>query len=241
LNFTVIFNSRKRVKLLDNCLTKLATLANDLSNIEVKVWIDNDDKDSIDFSKSTPHLKFAEFFVRPRNIRLVQNINFLAKQGTGRWVFILNDDAEVVTSYWDKVLLDTAETFKSANSIKDDILFLKTSDTSCDKPAGQDYSSFAIVSRQSINLLGMFTYEDFVGLGGDCTLFRIYQNLKPNRIVDVSSVVINHIYHDTIKKVTSPDETAREMRVNTAKYYVNPFFFDTTKETKKLQAFIDNQ
>ena len=64
------------------------------------------------------------------------------------------------------------------NSFEDGICYGQTSDTSADKPDDAEYSSFPIISRKGFEALGYFMKEDFVGLGGDSSIYRIYKEVK---------------------------------------------------------------
>jgi hypothetical protein len=80
-------------------------------------------------------------------------------------------------------------------------------------------------------------YSEFVGLGGDSSIYRVYKEL--DRVVDCSEVQLDHVYHSNIFRVMTPDKTAAEMRENTQRSYLDPYTFNVSKEVDKLKKFIN--
>ena len=122
-------------------------------------------------------------------------------------------------------------------NIKDNIYYCKTSCNSIDRDITKGYCSFPIISKEAVETLGFFMYEDFVGLGGDASIYKVYQEI--NRIIDITDILIDHILHRTVELVINPDTTAFEMRANTYENFIDPFSFDVTKEVKKLKEKIN--
>ena len=150
----------------------------------------------------------------------------------GEYIFILNDDVVFLTKDWDKIAYEKLESAKT----KDGILYGKTYDTSVDRPPGGEYSSFPVVSRSAFNTLGFVMHNDFVGLGGDSAIFRVYRAI--NRVVDLTDIQLDHTLHNEISKVLIPDLTAYHMRLNSAKNLVDPTTLDVSKDIEKLQLEI---
>ena len=137
------------------------------------------------------------------------------------------------TNGWDEIAFSKLE-----NSFEDGIVYGQTSDSSADKNKDFDYSSFPIISRAAFNALGYFMKEEFVGLGGDSSIYRIYKEIS--RIVDLKEIVIDHIFHNSVEKVSNPDETARQMRENSWSENVDPFSIDITKDLDKIKKSLYN-
>ena len=157
----------------------------------------------------------------------------LAASSSGQYILVFNDDCVMQTSGWDThacAFLD--------NSFQDGICYGQTSDTSADKPRDAEYSSFPIISRKAFNALGYLMKEEFVGLGGDSSIYRIYKEV--DRVVDLKEIVIDHIFHNTIEKVMSPDETAQQMRENSWRDNVDPFSINIEKDLEKLRKSLYN-
>jgi hypothetical protein len=241
MNFTIFLNSRGRVKQLDRFITLFENLTHDHSQVEMMIKGDDDDLETVEFLNTLTQRKTFTFrpVISERPDNLSMSLNQMAREATGRYLFLLNDDSEILTPSWDTIALSRIKEFQTNKKLKDDVIFVATSDNSIDKPAGKNYSSFAIISAQGAEVLGFFTYEQFVGLGGDCTIQRIYDRV--NRIVDVPEIQFDHIYHNNLMRVLTPDRTAYEMRVNTQKHFVDPFALDVTLDAYRLQEFINRQ
>lgn len=239
MNFSIILNTRGRVSQLARFITAIQTNTSDLSDIELVIRCDIDDQPTIDFLGA-----LDDDVVQPRynvitGVRpfsLNASINELAAASKGRYIFVLNDDAEVHTLGWDKIAVEYIEKFKQENHIKDDIIYGLTSDTSMDKPEGTQYASFPIISAEAVRVLGYFMDPRFVGLGGDSGIYRVYEAI--GRVVDMPNLIIDHVFHDTLFKVNAPDKTAYEMRMNTYAHPINPFTIDVSDSVKKLQDYI---
>jgi hypothetical protein len=163
----------------------------------------------------------------------------MANIAKGQYLFVMNDDAEISVKNWDELALNYINKYKIEKKVKDDIIYGLTSDTSVDKPVGRNYASFPIISSQAVQALGFFMPTDFVGLGGDSVIYRIYDAV--DRIVDMTSIVVDHVYHNTIFKVISPDITAAEMRMNSYHNNIDPFSWNVDKDIEKLKDFINKK
>jgi glycosyltransferase involved in cell wall biosynthesis len=240
MNFSIILNTRKRVPLLKSLLESIERKTENPKNVEVLIRYDSDDDTTHDFLTSyigkNTHMDFA-ITRGPRVRNLHTNLNSLANASRGRFVFVLNDDTEILTNHWDRTALENLNNFKAEKGIKDDILYGFTHDTSVDKAAGKGYASFPIISKQAVNTLGFFMYENFVGLGGDSSIHRVYEPL--GRVVD-TKIALDHIYHNSFQKIMNPDPVAMEMRQYTMENPVDPFAFDVSADVDKLKNYIKN-
>jgi hypothetical protein len=239
MNFSIILNSRGRPAMLNNLLASILKNTTDPKGIEVLVNTDNDDIETMGCIGS-----LEQFYKRinlsiwsgKRPTSLHTTINSLAKMAKGQYIFVLNDDTEIQTPNWDSIAIQKISEFKNNNKIKDDIIYCFVSDNSVDRDVSKGYASFPIISKQATQVLGFFFYEEFVGLGGDSSMHRVYKEI--NRVVNINEILIDHIYHNTIFKVMAPDQTAAEMRAKTHANLVDPFTFDVSKEVNKLKEYI---
>ena len=238
MNFTLFLNSRGRVPQLRRFVEIIENVTFNLAETELIITGDDDDQETVEFLNSLHSRKTLIFnpIIGPRPKSLCGSYNNMANKASGKYLFVMNDDAEILTPAWDEIALKKIWEFKKEKQIKDDIIFGITSDTSVDKAHTKEYPSFPIISKQAVNVLGFFMHENFVGLGGDSSIFRVYK--ESQRLVDMTEIVVDHIYHNTIYKVMAPDKTAAEMRMNTAVNPIDPFSFDVSSDIKKLQDFI---
>lgn len=232
MKFSILLNTRNRARYLENLLYSLTTKTKNLQDIEVLVNYDDDDTTSHDFAQNKFNLNIR-FFKNPRPHSLHSTINLMAKQAKGQYLIGVNDDIEFITEGWDEIILKKVESFKIENNIKDDIIYCKTSCTSVDHDPTLPYGSCPIVSKEAIDTIGLFLYEEFRGLGGDSSIYRVYAAV--HRVVDISEVWFDHLMHNTLEKVVAPDKTASEMRQKSFSQNLNPFTFDISKEVNIIK------
>jgi hypothetical protein len=241
MKFSLILNTRKRTKFLVGLFNSLFENTAELNDIEILVRADKDDEETLQFyHDKIKHINYDNimFIVgkeRPTNLHTT--LNFLAKHSIGEYIFVLNDDTEIKTKDWDKIAYDKLDEARRKN--RDRILYGRTNDNSVDKPPGGEYASFPIISKEGFNTLGFIMHEDFVGLGGDSAIYRVYNSV--DRVVDLNDVWIDHVLHNEISKIMVPDETAYEMRLNTGNNYVDPLKLDVSKDIEKLKQKIETE
>lgn len=227
MDFTIVLVSRGRPTLLANLLLSIARTAK--TDYEVLIGCDSDDLITYNSYQSELH-KFenVRFFFKERNPNLHEYINYLVSQGTGKYVFGLNDDCELVNELWDKKALEALDKFGP-------LCYGVTQDNSIDKVGPADYASFPIISRAAINRLGFFMEQGFGNHGSDVVTHRIYSNAGLTCQVPV---YIRHIYHETPALLQSrmSDTTAREMIERTMKEnnLGNLYTYDISSYVEKL-------
>ena len=140
MKFSILLNTRNRVRYLENLLYSLTTKTKNLQDIEILVNYDDDDSASHSFAENKFNLNI-KFFKNPRPYSLHSTINLMAKQSKGKYLIGVNDDIEFITEGWDEIILKKIESFKIENKIKDDIIYCKTSCTSVDHDPTLPYGS----------------------------------------------------------------------------------------------------
>jgi len=236
MNFSLILNSRRRSLYLRNFLESVrkTTLLKD--SIEVIIRYDDDDEqtDSIkdeDFGFQT------QFIRGPRPDNLLQACNEIAKVANGKNLFACNDDIAILTPWWDAVATNKINQYLSDNKISDDIYYCRTLCNSADRNRNLGYCSFPIISKKATDVLGFFMYDAFKTLGGDSSIYRVYDQI--NRVIDLQEVSIDHILHRTVQAVISPDLVASEYRQKFFSNSLDPMTFDISKEVAILNQYID--
>jgi len=223
IKFSLILNSRGRSNLLKNLLESIKNTTSNLDEIEVLISCDDDDLETLWLLENSEYRFIkVEYIERDRNLH--RRINRLANVADGEFIWILNDDVEIITKNWDSLC------YSLINIYSNSIIYCRTSCDSVDKEGHAQYSSFPMLSKISVNKLGFFMPDFIVGLGGDVVLYRIFED--SNKIIDLP-IQVKHILHQTIQQVVNPDLTAAEMRQNT---YSNPvdFWNVDVSEYKKL-------
>lgn len=225
---SIFLNSRNRTKRLQELFKSIIKTTKDLNNIEVLIRIDDDDLESINFAKYNIYPFDIKYFIGPRPNNLTSSINELASKCTGDYLFVLNDDVDILTEGWDEEVRKIPY---------NEIWLLSMYDTSVDKTntinrSDNNYGSFLIHTRASYEALGYFMDERAKSLGADCILWRLYSSINRIKWIDVT---VDHVYHNTIQKVIDPDITAIEYR---RKFDIDPWTIDISKEIKKLKDLI---
>jgi hypothetical protein len=245
MNFTLILPSRGRTKQLERFLFLCETSTFDKSNTEIIITADDDDNETINLLKSWGEKTKFDFTLRigPRPESLTEVHNDMAKIAKGRYIFALNDDAELMTNHWDTIALKYIKDFQDKHQVKDDIVYGYPIENSVDKIAGKRYAAFAIISAQAVQTLGYFMYNRFYGHGGDSALYKIYEAV--NRVIDMPDILIDHVYHNSLLRVYTPDKTGYEMRVKSQQSVaisnLDPFTIDLSNDIKLLKEFIDSK
>ena len=236
IQFSVFLNSRGRPQLLENAINSVYDNCSYPNSIEMLVRVDTDDRETIRALNTLEHPNLS-YFVGPRPQNLIASYNELVNQAKGQYLFVFNDDVQLLTKDWDKIILNKIESFKKERGIVDDIVYCETSDTSVDKTAGHDYCSFMIISKEAVDALGYFMNEAFVTLGGDSHIHRIYKAI--DRIVDCKEILLDHIGHNTIERIMNPDIVAAEYRQKAWITSPSPFDFDIKDEINRLRAYVN--
>jgi len=237
IDFSIILNSRGRLKLLKNLLESIKKNTTSLNKIQVLIRIDYDDDNTVDWVNKVCNYAFTRFLIGERVKNLHVSLNELAGMAAGNWIFVMNDDCEILTLGWDDIVRSKIYQYKLENKINDDILLGLTSCNSVDKSPKLPYSSFPVISKEAVNVLNMMMYPQLPGLYGDTTIYLLYQSI--NRLVDLNEVKIDHINHNSYDRVRNPDNTNVVVRLNTYKDNIDPFTFDVSKESKILREYIE--
>lgn len=236
MKFSLILNSRQRVPQLVNMLNSVFSHTKNVNDIEILIRVDKDDTQTLSFYerqlKPHPYQNLLLIVGKERPQNLHTSLNYLASHSIGDYIFVLNDDILIDSAGWDEYAYEKLEAAKG----KDGIVYGRTYDNSVDKPPGSEYASFPIISRAAFNTLGFVMHENFVGLGGDNAIHRVYKSV--GRVVDLPEVKIDHVFHNEISKIFLPDATAYHMRLNSAKNHVDPTLLNVTSDIEKLKGVI---
>lgn len=231
----MFLNSRERPNDLSELLVSILSTAKRYKDLEIFVSVDNDDKTLEDY-KSIFQLNWKIALnpvIADRPTNLHKSINKMAGMSSGDLLMVLNDDVRFLTENWDRILFDTVER-RCVNT--DYIYYIGPADNSCDKKPGWNYASFPILTKEAHAALGYFMNEQFVGLGGDVHLYRLFKSVA--RVIQIPEIELDHIYHTTVERVLSPDTTASDMRANSYSNWVDPFTCDISNDVEKIRRAI---
>lgn len=226
---SLILNTRKRTVLLENLLRSIERTVSDPDGIQVLINFDKDDKDTYRFANSYPRFSYViEWHMDERPSNLHSSLNLLADLSDGgitKYIFVLNDDVEFLTSGWDKQIVAVPP---------DEIWYISTSDNSADKERTAEYASFPILTIEAYHALGYFMSEKFVGLGADVHLWRIFNSLDR---IKKTSIELDHVCHRTVFHVQNPDVVASEMRRNSWSNHVDCWSVDISEDVERIKSY----
>lgn len=237
MNFTILFNSRGRVPMLKQMLTRIQNTTFDISNIEVLINIDNDDIESVEAVKDFENeFEFVKFLINPRELNIHKHVNIMANMARGKYIWALGDDCHIMTMHWDKIAQNKLDNYLSNKP--DGIVLGAVDSTSVDKelnsPTGW-YCDAPILTAKGRDALGYLIHPHFLSLGADVVTFRIYKAI--NRIVDLREIIFDHITHNTVEKVINPDRVGAEYRMRQREHQIlNPHTYDCSKDIELLRS-----
>src|SRR5687767_3074816 len=113
MKFSLFTPSRKRPALLKQCISSFFTKCSNPAEVEFHILMDYDDESCNDIqdyvSKSGWNITLSR---RYRSQFLIRDyVNVLARTCSGKFIWGLNDECEVVTKEWDRVIEDNVPNF----------------------------------------------------------------------------------------------------------------------------------
>lgn len=197
MDFSIIFPSRERVSLLATMIDSIGNQSADLSNVEVLVGIDDDDKAT---HEAKPQLEttypFCKLYSRSRSRMLNQDyINWLASMSKGKYLIICNDDARFATKNWDKIAVAKLDEYLKDKP--DGIVYGYISDLLIDRH-GMGYCCFPLVSSAAYKILGWAMPGEYPSWNADIVCWEVYRAI--GRLLDLSEITIEHISYHTGKR-----------------------------------------
>lgn len=234
MKYSIFLNSRKRTQYLYRLLNSIKHTTANLDEIECFVSCDDDDEFTLGFIDNLlPNWPFCKFEFIKRDRNLHRRLNNLLLKLSGEYIWILNDDCEIITENWD------LESSKILPNGYNNIIYGHTTCNSVDKERSINYSSFPMLSRNSVDILGHFITPKIPALGGDVYLWRIFSEI--NRITYLP-INVKHSLHETISAVINCDQVASEMRQFTMSNNTNGLCWniDISEEIQKLNESINS-
>ena len=212
MKFSLLVPTRKREKLFNNLCKSIENTTRNLQEIEFLAIIDQDDK----ITKKYTDKIYIKQLIRKRGTNLsLDYYNWAYPFSTGKYIFVLNDDAEIITPNWDDLVVDFT---------LDNVFYGKTINNNS---IHSHYSYFPILGRVGVEILDQVMSPLFPGHGADDQLFNVYN--KIDRIVELD-IRINHL-----EKQRMNDECNVLMRNKE----VPNIFTQVKEDSNKLKHYID--
>jgi len=169
MNFSLIFPTRERPKLLDNLLKSLDKTTSNKKAVEILIVRDRDDDTDIrSVLKKYPSLD-TKLYTVDRSTNFSRDYyNFLARQAKGKFIWALNDDVEFKTKFWDVILNTELELY--LRDKPDRIVYCMTGDGL----NNHNYCCFPILSKETFECIGYFFNERYTTWCADQDLANLF-------------------------------------------------------------------
>lgn len=236
MKFSLILPSRQRVHLLKNLLNSVRQNTKRISEIEVLVGIDLDDKETIKFASSEYGYPFAQFLARERSVYLNHDyLNWLYSFSHGKYIICLNDDTEFTTPNWDVIAWENLEKYLADKP--DGIVYAGPEDLlPPDSKIGRvGYSCFPIISRAGVEAVGWCMPGDFCSWGADIVVFRAYAAVERN--IELRQITVKHnSFHTGLRE---RDEISHYVQTIVRLGRMDPVEYDISEAAARLMEKIN--
>jgi hypothetical protein len=237
IDFSIIFNSRARVKMLTRMLECIQENTHDISKVEVIVNFDDDDNESL---SSLPDLntrfKFFNGIVNKREQNIHVNVNKMAFMAKGKYIWALGDDCHIITKHWDAIAKNK---FEQAYTLRSDGVWLgAVESTSVDKCLHYGwYCDAPILTKDGRDKLGYLIHPHFISVGADVATWTVYASVR--RIIDLREIVFDHVTHNSFEACNTKDQTQLEyLERQMSNQVFNPFTFDYSEYINQIKSVI---
>jgi hypothetical protein len=220
IKISVVFPSRKRIKMLNDSLYSLLSTADPENvNFEILVKLDLDDHESIDYIKNwSNEFENVTFITNSRKggwLNMVDFVENLIRCAEGEWILGFNDDLIMKTQNWNTLLEKYLNGFK--------ILY--------PNPSFGYRWAFPLFPKKLYTLLGHVSPHNQI----DTYLHRLGEKLNINELID--DVVLEHDYNYT-------DESTHDKgEVIDRNYLTRDYHFDSPEfkqDITKLTQYLNN-
>lgn len=209
IDFSLIIPTRQRISRLKSGLLSFFNKSKRRANNEAIILADHDDPSIRDFSDFIiEHELNAKIILVWRSEMMIRDYNNYGTQcSLGKYIWMLNDDFEVVTDDWDFIIKETIEQFCEKNGDRCAYVMV---DDSTHGPSGWNCLYLMgcccpIITRETAIAMNGVMPWTLNSWGGDIQLYRIMQSLHKPRILDLSNHV-KVLHHSRHNKTAEMDE-----------------------------------
>ena len=183
---SLLIPTRGRPKILNRLLESIVQNTNNLADIEIILYIDEDDKSYEEIRSPNDKLTIKKLIASQATMGACNTACF--KESTGDIIILLNDDVVMRTAGWDKILINEISKF-------DDQIYLIYPNDLFKK---KKLPTFPILSRRTCELLQDPFPAVYKGSFIETQLFDIFIRLKHqgfDRIKYLDNVIFEHMHH----------------------------------------------
>lgn len=221
IKFSLILPSRERPFSLERLCRSVET--NTKNEIEMLVGVDEDDT-------TIPTLNYSWVNLHKRkrgNSISIDYQNWLFEKSCGKYIFILNDDCEIITKNWDEIAWNKLE-----NLFPSGMHYGFTSD----QPNSiSNYSAFPILGRKAVESLGWLMPPYYSGWSADIYTHKVYSGA--GLVCDLKEIIALHHSHWIGRGVKDKTSESMALKSKDATKIVSP-----QEDINKLSAkYINNR
>ena len=220
IKISVIFPSRKRIKMLNDTLFSLLSTADPNNvNFEILVKLDLDDHESIDYIKNweneCENITFVTNSRKKGWLNMVDFVENLIRCAEGQWILGFNDDLLMKTQNWNTLLEKHLTEFKVYYP----------------NPSFGYRWAFPLFPKKLYELLGHISPHNQI----DTYLYELGEKSGINSLIE--DVVLEHDYEH------SDETTEGKAEVMNRNYLTRNYHFNSTEfkqDIKKLTEYLNN-
>lgn len=199
INFSLILPTRGRPKRFSAMLNSIVATTHELSQTELIVGLDNDDKHLDEYERiinkmngNVDELMKESFSIktliqdRPKN--LCEYYNAMAKKSEGKYIWALNDDCLIRTNGWDSLILDKIKT----QGLK--VFYVRIGGDGHKAyytGMGHNFASgFPMLSRTAVEVMGYYYNPKIKGYKADKLTHNVFYQAEA--IINAPEIDIHH-------------------------------------------------
>lgn len=204
VNISLLLPTRGRPALLRRLLDSVADTTANLRELEIVLYVDEDDVPSHEVSH--PSLSLKRLIRSPGQTMGSMN-QACYEESRGRYVMLLNDDVVFRTKHWDRSV------YQAFAQFPDDIALVYGNDLHRKK----SLATLPILSRTVCEILGGVCPKGYLNVYIDLHLFDLFKKLarlRCSRMVYLDDVVFEHMHHEAGKSVMDTTYVKKDERAD---------------------------
>lgn len=183
IDISIALATRGRPQSLSRLLQSIKNKVRRVDSIEVLLGVDYCDESLKEILAIARSYAFSVFVLVQKRAQNISDdyLNRLFSTSRGRWLWVLNDDVEVLTDAFDDVIRSKADIGS---------VYLDTKDNTRNYNGNGEFACFPIINRKAFNALGCFFPPGAPTWGADKVLWQICNQARI--VKDASDIEVNH-------------------------------------------------
>lgn len=245
INFSLVIPTRNRPSLLKQCVESFYNLAKFPHLVEFIILVDFDDITTKDVRSFLADFKenciLIEKHRTPEKIKFIDNYG--AQCSTGKYIWLLNDEAEMLTKNWDSKLAYSIGKFLEDKP--DRLLYCEVNDGLVpERDLDVSGTCYPILSKEFIDTINNFLPQEINAHGSDHWIHFIAKALKQDRILKYLVVELKaNTQNDNTNKSSNQISTVTKLNKKEFFDYVNKLndridFFNNLEKGKIYDYYL---